>query len=109
MSSEGPYSRYGGGGGGGSAGYGGAPGGGYGGAAPGYGGQGYGGAPGYGGGQYSAPAPGGYGQQPAYSQAVGANENFGHQEVCIAICYICVLEVIFDTGFIRVIFIVFTH
>lgn len=94
MSSEGPYSRYGGGGGGGSAGYGGAPGGGYGGAAPGYGGQGYGGggAPGYGGGQYSAPAPGGYGQQPGYSQAVGANENFGHHEVCIAICYICVLE-----------------
>jgi len=80
MSSEGPYSRYSGGGGG-SAGYG-APGGGYGGAAPGYGGgQGYGGgAPGYGGGQYSAPAPGGYGQQSGYSQSVGANENFGHHE-----------------------------
>ena len=76
MSSEGPYSRYAGG--GGQAGYGG----GYGGAAPGYGGQGYGGgAPGYGGGAYSAPAPGGYGQQPGYSQAVGANENFGYQEV----------------------------
>lgn len=81
-SSEGPYSRYAGGGGGGPAGYGGAPGGGYGGAAPGYGGQGYGGgAPGYGGGAYSAPAPGGYGQQPAYGQGVGANENFGQQEV----------------------------
>lgn len=81
-SSEGPYSRYAGGGGsGGPAGYGGAPGGGYGGAAPGYGGQGYGGgAPGYGG-AYSAPAPGGYGQQPAYGQGVGANENFGQQEV----------------------------
>lgn len=92
MSSEGPYSRYSGGGGG-SAGYGapGGGGGGYGGAAPGYGGQGYGGggAPGYGGGQYSAPAPGGYGQQPGYSQAVGANENFGYQEVRIVICYIC--------------------
>lgn len=92
MSSEGPYSRYAGGGGG-SAGYG-APGGGggYGGAAPGYGGQGYGGgAPGYGGGgQYSAPAPGGYGQQPGYSQSVGANENFGRQEVRIAInCNVC--------------------
>ena len=86
MSSEGPYSRYSGGGGG-PAGYG-APGGGYGGAAPGYGGQGYGGggAPGYGGGggQYSAPAPGGYGQQPGYSQGVGTNENFGYQEVCIS-------------------------
>lgn len=79
MSSEGPYSRYSGGGGG-SAGYGAPGGGGYGGAAPGYGGQGYGGgAPGYGGGQYSAPAPGGYGQQPGYSQSVGANENFGGQ------------------------------
>lgn len=101
MSSEGPYSRYSGGGGG-SAGYG-APGGGggYGGAAPGYGGQGYGGgAPGYGGGgQYSAPAPGGYGQQPGYSQSVGANENFGQQEVrtycnllCLKIRLIILLE-----------------
>mmetsp|Transcript_21168 Transcript_21168/g.45859 ORF Transcript_21168/g.45859 Transcript_21168/m.45859 type:complete len:369 (-) Transcript_21168:65-1171(-) len=71
--SDGPYSRYGGGGGagyGGNPGYGGQQGGvpGYGGAAPGYGG-------GYGGQSYSAPAPGGYGQQPQYSQ--GANENFG--------------------------------
>ncbi|KAL7534397.1 hypothetical protein ACHAXR_005846 [Thalassiosira sp. AJA248-18] len=81
MSSEGPYARYGAG--GGSAGYNSAPPrDSYNGAAPGYG-QSYGG-PGYGGGQgyggsgvsYSAPAPGGYGQQ-GYSQSVGASENFG--------------------------------
>jgi len=94
-SSEGPYSRYAGG--GGPAGYGGAPGGGYGGAAPGYGGQGYGGgAPGYGGGAYSAPAPGGYGQQPAYGQGVGANENFGQQEVRCVCKTCCLLTIVFQ-------------
>mmetsp|Transcript_18544 Transcript_18544/g.38889 ORF Transcript_18544/g.38889 Transcript_18544/m.38889 type:complete len:371 (-) Transcript_18544:303-1415(-) len=71
--SEGPYSRYAGGGGG--AGYG-APGGGagYGGAAPGYG-QGYGGQP-YGGQGYGAPPSGGYGQ-PQYGQPMGAPDSYG--------------------------------
>ena len=84
MSSEGPYSRY-----GGSAGYSSSTGGGYGGAAPGYGQGGYGGG-GYGGGgaAYSAPTQGDYGQRSDYSQGAGG-DNFGASpnQVSVIRCY----------------------
>ena len=91
MSSEGPYSRY-----GGSAGYSSSTGGGggYGGAVPGYGQGGYGGG-GYGGGgaAYSAPSQGGdYGQRSDYSQGAGG-DNFGASPnqvsvIILVFCYI---------------------
>ena len=89
MSSEGPYSRY-----GGSAGYSSSAGGGYGGAVPGYGQGGYGGG-GYGGGgaAYSAPSQGGdYGQRSDYSQGAGG-DNFGASPnqvsvIIVVFCYI---------------------